>query len=181
MTPSYTIIRDTREAKNALLFPAHIDTLDPNRVASRDTFQRVHLTTVDECLNANHPELHYADYYIQGFPTKGVIEAKGSLDEIANNCLTLVGRRRFTAELDYLKDRCQFPILLLRGSIRAYLKATRLTTHPGVALSSLTKLCLERGIWLHLIPFDTLSARHACGEWAAHLLVTCLNTHRSPP
>lgn len=174
MKRQYTIVVDTREQKNRLLFPAHIDTLNPLLRPDTQSSSRVQLDTVRQRISDG-------DYHLLEHPHRMVIEAKGSIDEIATNCGVPHRRKRFIEELDTLRARCLYPVLLLRGKPHAYLTPTQHTQHPGCALSSLLQLLLQRNIWLIWAEYDTIAQRRACGELVAHLLITASHTRPLRP
>lgn len=171
MKTSFTIIQDSNE-KKPLLFPETLTTLnDMVLPTSNSPSKIVKLSVRKERLGKAHKEMQRGDYYLEGYPGTVVIERKGSLDEIANNLLRPRSRNNFINELDYLQSRCVWPILLLEGTPAQYMTATGRVRVPEVALASLMRLCLERRIWLHMVPKGDASKRKKAGEWAAQILV----------
>lgn len=170
MRDSYTIVVDSREQVNKLIFPATICTLDPGKSLSKKAYRRVTLTTVEEAIPKG-------DYLLQGFEDACIVEAKAGINEIAANCLNRLRRIRLISELDHLARCCRYPVLLLRGKPTSLLSPTKLAPQPGTAISTLFRLCLERRIWMLVMEFDTLSQRQAVGEMVAHLLITASHTH----
>ncbi len=176
MRDAYTIVVDSREQTNKLIFPSTLRTLDPTKSLRKKSYRRVTLTTVEEAI-------HRGDYLLRGHETACIVEAKCGIAEIASNCLTRLTRIRLISELDYLASRCKFPVLLLRGKPHSLLTSTKLAPQPGTAISTLFRLLLERNIWMLVMEFATLDQRRACGEFVAHLLITASHTNplREPP
>ncbi len=172
MKSEYTIVYDDRE-KRPLLFPQHIITLADGCQPSKSAHKTVRIKWQKK-------RIYKGDYYLSGSSDRIVIERKGSLNEIAVNCLHGRRRRLFVEELDFLRERCRWPVLLLEGSPRSLLQPTPEVPHPGVPVAALIRLLLERGIMLQLLSSDTLSARRATGEWTAHLLISGAITNRIP-
>lgn len=100
-----------------------------------------------------------------------LVERKGSLREVAGNCITKDGLRRFTAQVDRLKEEAEHPILLLEGTPMDLQRATKHVPEPGMALDSFQRILFERQVMLVLLPSSTVSARRAVGEWVARLLI----------
>ena len=170
MKRSWEIIIDTREQK-PLMFPETLMVLDPARLPTKSAGTLVRVSTRSEALSRNHPEVKFADYYLDGYPTQVIIERKGSVSEVALNCLNPVRRKRFVEELKYLKARCKYPYLLLEGSYYKLLNSTKHIKHPGLAVDALTTLLMEYRIGQVVLPSNTPSARLATGEWAARLMI----------
>lgn len=170
MKRSWTVIIDTREQK-PLSFPETLMVLDPARLPTKSAGSLVRLSIRHEALSRKHKEVQYADYYLDGFPDRVIIERKGSVSEVALNCLNAVRRKRFVEELKYLKDRCKYPYLLLEGSYYKLLTSTKHIKYPGIAIDALTELLMEYRIGQIVLPSNTPSARLATGEWAARLMI----------
>ena len=111
------------------------------------------------------------DYALQGQESCVLVERKGSLREITNNCLSVAGRRRFIAQVDRLKEEAQFPYLMLEGTPQELSKPTRDVPKPFLALDALQRILLEREVPLLLLPSSSTYARRAMGEWVARLLI----------
>lgn len=165
-----TLVTDTREQK-PLIFPSTLKVLNPARLPNKSAGVLVQLKFIEEALSRSHPEVQYGDYYLKGFPDRVIIERKGSVREVALNCLNTTRRRRFVEELKYLKSRCKFPYLLLEGSYYNLLAPTRHVKDPGLAVDALTSLLMEHKINQIVLPSNTPAARLATGEWAARLMI----------
>lgn len=180
MQRSYTIIQDTNE-KKPLLFPSSLVTLNDHTLAtSTHPSIVIKLSIKKQRLGKAHPEVTRGDYYLEGYPSRIIIERKGNLREIANNLTKPRSRRNFIAELDYLQTRCKWPIILLEGTPSYYLTPTKEVPIPQVALASLLRLCLERRIWLHFVPKGDAKSRLAAGTWAAQMLIAGAVTRLTP-
>jgi hypothetical protein len=157
----YTIITDTRE-QTPLPFPSHLPLLDPNRTAQARTSLTVKLGGRTQKLDAG-------DYALEGYERICLVERKGSIRELAKNCLT-ADRTRFIAALDRLRAACLHPYVLVEGTL------TDMAQDPSIpdwwtALDSLQRLLLERNIGLILLPNKGAIQRRMIGEWVARLLV----------
>ena len=123
-----------------------------------------------------HP-LKTGDYCLLGHEKTALIERKGSLREVAGYCLTKDGCRRFTSQVDRLKDEAALPYLLLEGTPMDLLRPTLHVEKPGLAMDSFQRILYEKGVPLILLPAATTSARKAVGEWVARLLINGALTH----
>ncbi len=184
MNREYTIISDSRE-KKPLVFPCTLTTLDEWKLpTSFDPSITVTIRTETECLGKNNPQMKKGDYFVKDYPDRCVAEKKTGVAEIAMNCLTKRPRERFIEELDYLRDKCRYPILLLVGSPASYMRKPKYRSKqvykPGVAYSALIRLLMERNIWLLTMPGDTLKDRQAMGECVAHILISGTVTNEIP-
>jgi ERCC4-type nuclease len=160
MKRTYTIAVDTRERK-PLPFPAYLPVMvDP----IRRTRTSVGLKTL-------RTKLETGDYHIVGAERAVVIERKASIDEVAKNVLTSVGRRRFTAELKRLNDCCQWPYIMFEGTPTQLSKPTKRNPDPYLAVDSLIDLMLGYNVPLLMLPSGSVAARRRFGEFAARLLV----------
>lgn len=111
------------------------------------------------------------DYALLDHEKCCLVERKGSLREVAGNCLTKDGIRRFTSQIDRLKEEAEKPILLLEGSPIDLQRPTKYVPEPGLALDSFQRILFERQVPLVLLPSSTTTARRAVGEWVARLLI----------
>jgi len=160
MRSRYTIGIDTRE-KKPLIFPRFLPSLI-------DAIQRTH-TTIQ--LATVPLKMETADYHVVGFEDAVVIERKGSLDEISKNVLTTTGRRRFTAELGRLRDRCKWPYLLFEGTATTLARPTKRNPSPHLGTDALIELLLAYNVPLLLLPSGSAPQRLRVGELAARLLI----------
>jgi len=158
-----TILVDSRE-KKPLPFPEHLPSLRSDVPALSRSSRTFRLKTEKRTLVTG-------DYALKGYEVACLIERKGSLAEVAGNCLTADGRRKFTAAMDRLKDACFYPYLLLEGNLLDTLNPTKDLPDPWNAIDSLHRILLERKVGLILLPNTSMSARRAVAEWAARLLV----------
>lgn len=161
---------DDRE-KKPLVFPKHIVCLDTSRPIYTKPTTTVTLLNVTERLNGAHPECHKGDYYMKGYPNAVVIERKGSIQEVSENCLSRRRRNNFIAELRYLQNTCTHPILLMEGVPRTILSSSMYCPVPEVAVDALLDLLMQHRIQFLLIPNSSTGARRAMGELAARLLI----------
>ena len=116
-------------------------------------------------------KLETGDYCLLGYEKTTLIERKGSLREVAGNCLTKDGIRRFTSQVDRLKEAAKYPYLLLEGTPVELQRPTIHVEKPGLALDSFQRILLERNVPFLLLPALTTTSRRALGEWAARLLI----------
>ena len=163
MDRDYTLIIDTRE-KQPLIFPANLRVLSG---ASSPHLARTNLVR----LHSKKEKLDTGDYLLRGYETVTMNERKGSLREVATNCLNKNDRKRFIACLERMKDACSEPILLLEGTPLETLRKSKHVPEPGAAVDALMRLLTEYEINLLLLPTSSSAQRLATGEWAARLLI----------
>jgi len=163
MKKEWTIIQDTRERK-PLRFPTNLKVLDDKKPPHKQRMVTVRLHTVEEKLEAG-------DYLLRGYEGNTIIERKGSLREIAKNCLNEKDRVRFIKALVKLKDACKHPILMLEGTPLEMEKPCKNVPNPACAIDGLMRLLREYKIELILLPGKTYSHRRACANWVARLLI----------
>tara|TARA_Y100001938_G_scaffold135254_1_gene196688 strand:- start:3288 stop:3809 length:522 start_codon:yes stop_codon:yes gene_type:complete len=163
MNKDWTLVQDTRE-KKPLLFPANIRLLDDATLPTSKKTKLVRIHTVKEALTTG-------DYLLKGFERCTIIERKGSLREVAQNCLTKKDRPRFVECLKRMRDACEDPVLMLEGTPLEMTKVNRYVPEPAAAVDALMRLLNEYGIRLFLLPTQTASHRRASGEWALRLLI----------
>lgn len=109
------------------------------------------------------------DYLLEGYATGTIVERKGSLREVAQNCLTK-DLDRFTSALSRLAEACERPVLLLEGSVADLSPRNKGDDfRPGI--DKLIRMTNERGISLMVLPAKTLDQRRHVGEWIARLLI----------
>ena len=164
MKKEWTIIQDTRE-KKPLKFPANLKMLDDRYPPVKQRMITVRLHTVVEKLDAG-------DYLLQGHEDKTIIERKGSLREIATNCLNEKDRVRFIKSLVKLKNACDHPVLMLEGTPLEMERPGPNVPNPACATDALMRLMREYNIEFILLPGKTYSHRRACANWVARLLIT---------
>ena len=163
MKKEWTIIQDTRE-KKPLKFPANLKVLDDKYPPHKQRVTTIRIHTLVEKLEAG-------DYLLQGHEGNTIIERKGSLREIAKNCLNEKDRVRFIKALVKLKNACDHPILMLEGTPLQMEKPCKNVPHPACAIDGLMRLIREYDIELILLPGTTYSHRRACANWVARLLI----------
>jgi len=160
----WTIIQDTRE-KKPLKFPANLKVLDDSFSPTKQRLITVRLHTIKDKLDAG-------DYLLQGHESSTIIERKGSLREIAKNCLNEKDRIRFIKSLQKLRNACTHPVLMLEGTPLLMEKPCKNVPHPAAAVDGLLRLLREYSIEMILLPGTTYSHRRACANWVARLLIT---------
>ena len=165
----WVILQDSRE-KKPLLFPETLSFLDPTKPP---WFRR----SVRVRLRVEKYPLKTGDYCLLGHEKTALIERKGSLREVAGYCLTKDGCRRFTSQVDRLKDEAALPYLLLEGTPVDLQRPTKYVEKPGLALDSFQRILFQKGVALILLPSATTTARKAVGEWAARLMINGAITH----
>ena len=111
------------------------------------------------------------DYALLGYEDQVLIERKGCVREVAGNCLTKDGRRRFIAQVDRLKEAAKYPYLMLEGTPQGLMKPDVNVPKPFLALDALQRILLERNVPLLLLPSGTVESRRSLGEWVARLLI----------
>lgn len=163
MRRSWTILMDERE-KLPLIFPATITMLNHSARPNRRLPIKVAITVERTCLRTG-------DYLLKEAPTRIIIERKGHLGEIATNCLTEQGRRRFVNECGRLRDECVHPILLIEGTHAQLIREWTAEESPWIAIDAVQRLCLEHGIEIITLPSTAMNHKRSTGEYVAHLLV----------
>ena len=156
-----TVLIDSRE-KKPLTFPAHLVVLDRKALPTSGRSRTLTVRTQSQTLKTG-------DYRLVG--GQSAIERKGSFEEIAGNCLTLDGRRRFTDCCKRLVGECRTACLLFEGSIGTFDVRAGLP-HPGVATDALLDIIGEHRLPLMLLPLSTTGQRRAAGEWALRWLLS---------
>ena len=154
----YSILVDTRE-KKPLRFPSFMPMLRSPLVGDTTTVQ---IHTIKQKLDT-------ADYVLQGFEHLTGIERKGSIREVANNCLTF-DRDRLRRCLDRMRKEFRYPILLLEGTVKTLLSDRRVHK-PYRALDALHRLLAEYRIPLLMLPSASHSNRQIMGETVARILI----------
>lgn len=162
MKRQWTILIDTREQR-PVSFPDGLVVLDDARRPSKKAVLTVSLGTRAATLPAG-------DYALEGFEDRVLVERKGSLREIAGNCLT-ADRRRFTDCLQRLWDSCRRPYLLLEGTPAHLYRTQGLDYDPRVAVDALVRLCIDYDVALFTLPYETGPQRQAFAEMIARLLI----------
>ena len=160
------LIIDSRE-KKPLTFPAHLVVLDRGRLPTAGRSRTLTVRTQTQTLKTG-------DYRLVG--GHSAIERKGSFEEIAGNCLTPDGYRRFTDCCKRLRDECRTACLLFEGAIGAFEVRAGLP-HPGVATDALLDIIGAFGLPLILMPLSTVGQRRAAGEWALRWLISQERSH----
>ena len=163
MKKEWTIVQDTRE-KKPLKFPANLKVLDDSAPPHKQRIVTVRLHTVQDKLEAG-------DYLLRGHEGKTIIERKGSLREIAKNCLNEKDRIRFIKAITKLKEACDQPIVMLEGTPLEMERPCKNVPHPAAAIDAFMRLMKEYKIELILLPGKTYSHRRACANWVARMLI----------
>tara|TARA_Y100001938_G_scaffold147441_1_gene228642 strand:+ start:154 stop:672 length:519 start_codon:yes stop_codon:yes gene_type:complete len=172
MKREFILVQDTRE-KKPLKFPGNIRILDDKTLPTSKKTVLVRIRVVKQALETG-------DYLLQGFESCTMIERKGSLREIAQNCLTKKDRPRFVRCLERMRDACEDPVLLLEGTPLEMARVSKHVPEPAAAVDALMRLLNEYGIRLFLLPTQTVSHRRASGEWALRLLINGALQHGNP-
>jgi len=164
MVRTITVVQDTREQR-PLTFPEHLVTMASDQLGKPVT---VRVQVVKQTLETG-------DYLLRGFETHTIIERKGSLDEIATNCLNRTDRARFTKCCVRLAGSCRDPWVFLEGCPTSLLGrdiVARSGALGGVAVDALLRLLDSHGIGLMLLPCGTSNQRRAAGEWVLRKLLS---------
>lgn len=165
MARDFTILIDKRE-KTPLLFPDHVTILSPHALPHlrKSLLIRLHW---------EEAHLKTADYGPKGFLRRILVERKKHFTELARNCLTREGRRKFTDECQRLRDECDHPYLLVEGTVPHLLRtyAPISDESPWLAVDAYLRLCLEYGIGTIYLPSTSRPQRLQVGEYVAHLLI----------
>jgi len=117
-------------------------------------------------------KLEAGDYLLQGHEDNTIIERKGSLREIAKNCLNEKDRIRFIKSLKKLQSACTHPVLMLEGTPLEMERPCQNVPNPACAIDALMRLMREYKIEMILLPGKTYTHRRACAIWVARLLIT---------
>ena len=160
----YTIIQDTRE-KKPLLFGAQPGG-DPRYLPM---LRDVDGSTTTIRLHVVRSKLDTGDYALRGYERLCLIERKGSIREVAQNCLT-GDRLRVGRAFGRLRSECRMPVLLLEGTMSSLLKC-RYTKKPYAALDALLRLIAEYDLRLLMLSTSTVGMRQQMGELVARLLI----------
>lgn len=165
-----TVLIDSRE-KKPLTFPAHLVVLDRARLPTAGRSRTITVRTQSQTMKTG-------DYRLVG--GSSAIERKGSFEEIAGNCLTVDGRRRFIDCCRRLRAECSDACLLFEGQVGAFEVRGGLP-HPGVATDALLDIIGVFGLPLILMPLNTVAQRRAAGEWALRWLISREQKHELSP
>jgi len=168
---NYVILVDKRE-KIPLLFPDHIVMLCHNCQPHARKARTIPIH-VEPC------HLKTGDYALNGNMTRILVERKRDFSELARNCLTLDGRRKFSDECKRLFNECDHPVLLVEGSIPQLLRSYRPYTNesPWLAVDAYQRLCLEWRIETVYLSSSSVAQRRVVGEYVAHLLINGAHTN----
>lgn len=110
------------------------------------------------------------DYLLSNYRDRTIIERKGSLREVAMNCLSR-DRLRFLACLSRLRDECSDPVLLLEGTPLQILTLGRKDPRLLLGVDQLLQDLSAHGVEMMLLPSLNSTHRRACGEWAVRRLI----------
>ena len=135
-----TVLIDNRE-KKPLSFPTHLVVLDRKALPTSGKSRTVVVRTQPQTLKTG-------DYRLVGGTS--AIERKGSFAEIANNCLTTDGRRRFLECCRRLRDECRTACILFEGQVGGFEVPLSGGMEPMVKyhpdrIRGLTSIPLKRG------------------------------------
>jgi hypothetical protein len=120
--------------------------------------------------------LSEGDYCISGHESACLVERKGSINEVAMNCLSR-DRKRFVDALERLADSTEHPVLFLEGSpvdLTGRLQPGSNLPESGPALDALFDLTHRYNIDLVIAPAKTVRQRRAAGEMVARLLLSAV-------
>ena len=120
-------------------------------------------------LHVVRSKLDTGDYALRGYERLCLIERKGSIREVAQNCLT-GDRLRVGRAFGRLRSECRMPVLLLEGTMSSLLKC-RYTKKPYAALDALLRLIAEYDLRLLMLSASTVGMRQQMGELVARLLI----------
>jgi len=151
------VLGDTREQAK-LLFPSHVSVRHPTGETHR---HEVHLAS---------KKLDTGDYALQGFEKACLIERKGSIREVSQNCLTS-DSSRFEKCLQRLSSECSHPLLLFEGDIKSLLTPTQHVKNPGHAIDALLLLLAKYRIPFYTFKTRTQDDRRLAGEYALRALI----------
>lgn len=125
--------------------------------------------TVTVTVNIVAEKMDEADYCLLGYENCMLVERKGGIRELAQNCLTN-DRERFRRVLKRMAENSHYPVLLIEGSYAALLK-DRYIERPYRALDALLRLLREYNIEMMLIPAKSAKQRAAAGIVLARMLI----------
>ena len=114
-------------------------------------------------------QLEVGDYQLGENPMGVVVERKGSLTELHQNCITK-DSKRFIKSLDKLAQ-AKHPYLMVEGTPTNFFAFNRYVESPEVVVDVLTNLLTERNIQLIMMPTGAKSHRNAFANWVGRLLV----------
>lgn len=159
----FPIVVDTREQK-PFPFPEFLTIGLPGSGYQRPKVETVQLRVVRQ-------ELPAGDYLLGTHPCRTIIERKGSLFEVATNCLS-GDRKRFLKALDKLREAAENPVLILEGAPTQVRKVSEENPECLAGLSQLVRDVSERGIALEILDARTARQRRDAGYWIALRLVS---------
>ena len=159
----WILISDTRE-QVPLTFPQHLVMLDPRRPPTLKKRMTVRVHVIEKALDAG-------DYALEGHKDLVVVERKGSLREVAFNCLNPADRSRFLAALGRLSESCRYPVLFLEGNPAVIQRQIDTDLDMACAVDALQRVLRGYGVEFLLYSTTTDAARKAAGQWIARLLI----------
>ena len=116
-------------------------------------------------------KLATGDYALMGYEKLSLVERKGSITELYQNCLTK-DKVRFEACLKRLSEESADPWVLVEGSPSSLFKPNRhLPVEPGTVIDGLQRLLMAYNVGLLLMPAKSAGERRAAGEWVARRLI----------
>jgi len=130
-----TVLVDSREQK-PLLFPKIMVVGGRGRQIITET---VKLAAGDYMLDT------------RGLVRGVIVERKASISEIFNNMLDPKDRGRQKRAFDKLVTACDYPILLVEGTVGSLSRVTKYAPDPALALDALLRETMVRGIHLWFV------------------------------
>jgi len=99
-------------------------------------------------------KLGAGDYMLKSYLHDGpcvIVERKASISEIFNNMLDPKDSRRQKRAFDKLVTACDYPILIIEGSVGSLSRVTKYAPDPALALDALLRETMVRGIHLWFV------------------------------
>ena len=156
MAQSLIVLIDTRE-QTPLQFPSVIQVQGKNK-------------TYGFHIHTERTTLSIGDYCLENHRNGCVVERKGSLREVAMNCLS-GDNTRFKTAITRLAESCRLPVLLFEGDYRSLLTPTTYVRSPGFAVDRLFQELLPLRIQMITCKSSSLVDRRHAGEMVLRLLI----------
>ena len=157
MKQTYEILVDTRE-KKPLPFPEHVSVWDRDRWHSQRTVG----------IRTRSHKMAVGDYAIEGGGV--LVERKGSLREVAQNCMSR-DRARFLDCLDRMHAAPERAVLVLEETPSSIVKQESRNQKVQGAIDALMDELIVRDISLILVQTNTLAQRRDAARLVARLLI----------
>jgi len=164
MQKDWLVVVDSRE-KKPLPLPRHLTLLNDLYPPEQKSVRTVTIHQVKEPLPSG-------DYLLRGHEDRTIVERKGSLREVFQNCLSK-DRQRFVDALGRLSESSDRPTLLVEADLPGLQRGVGGLSPNEVSagFDSLLRTCGDLGVQLFVLPGRTLPQRRLAGEFLLRLLI----------